>query len=122
MRSLEEVMAEHPTLNASGFGRSRYNKNFDMSSERKSLSMSVAAVEAAVEYLAGLPIVKTTSRKARGSYELKHKAERTPKAMDTTNGYISNGCLIAAAYMLGLEVKPTGHEATIGVSWGPGER
>lgn len=121
-KSLEEVMAEHPTLNFGGHAASRLTKNFDMESERRGLASSIDAVEAAMDYLVGLPIVKVTSRRARDSYELKHKAERTDVAMRTANGYISNGCLIAAAYMLELDVKPTGINAIIGVGWGPGER
>lgn len=122
LKSLEEVIDEHPTLNFGGHAASQITPNFDMESERWSLAQSIDAVEAAMDYLVGLPVVKVTSRRARDSYELKHKAERTSRAMACAGGYISNGCLIAAAYMLGLEVKPTGINATIGVGWGPGER
>lgn len=120
--SLEEVMAKHPKLNFSGCERSRIDPNFDMEGQRRSLANSINAVEAAMDYLVGLPIVKVTSRRARDSYELKHKAERTPRSMSCANGYISNGCLIAAAYMLGLDVKPTGINAIIGVGREPGEK
>jgi hypothetical protein len=121
-KSLAQVMDEHPTLNFDGYGRSRISPNFNMDSERRTLAGSIDAVEAAMDYLVALPTVKVTSRRARGSYELKHKAERTSRAMTCANGYISNGCLIAAAYMLELDVEPTGINATIGVSWGPGEK
>lgn len=115
-------MAEHPTLNFCGHDRSRLSRTFDMDSERRSLVRAAEGIEAAMDYLSGLPTVKVTSRRARDSYELKHKAERTPLAMRVAGGYVSNGCLIAAAYMLGLEVKPTGINAVIGVTWGEGER
>lgn len=115
-------MVEHPTLNFSGLGRPQFHEGFDLESQRRSLAGSVEAIEAAVEYLAALPTVKPTSRRARHSYELKHKAERTPTALERAHGYVSNGCLIAAAYMLELEVQPTGLNANIGVTWGPGEK
>lgn len=122
MKSLPEVIAEHPTLNYGGHARSTIAPNFDMEHERRYLAESIEAVEAAMDYLSGLPVVKTTSRLARDSYELKHKAERTPRSMSQANGYISNGCLIAAAYMMELDVKPTGINAIIGVGWAKGER
>lgn len=121
MKSLDQVMAEHPTLNFQGHAASRVDPRFDMHQERQSLARSVAAVEVAMDYLNGLPTVKATSRRARGSYELKHKAEKTEKSR-ALHGYVSNGCLIAAAYMLELDVKPDGINATIGVTWGPGEQ
>lgn len=122
MKDLSEVMVEHPTLNFCGYGRSRIDPDFDMESQRRSLLQCTPAIQAALQYLDTLPRVKVTSRKARDSYELKHKAERTEVARRICYGYVSNGALIAAAYMLGLDVKPTGINATIGVGWGPGER
>lgn len=121
MKTLEQVMDEHPTLNFQGYRRSTLART-SLEVEREALARSVEGIQAALYYLEGLPTVKKTSRRARDSYELKHKAERTDVAMRVAHGYISNGCLIAAAYMLELDVKPTGINAIIGVGWGPGER
>lgn len=121
MKTLVQVMDEHPTLNFEGLGRSA-SPYFNMDAARRYLAESVRSVEVAMDYLATLPQVRSSSRRARGSYELKHKAERTPLAMAEVDGYVSNGCLIAAAYMLELEVEPTGLNAMVGVTWGPGEQ
>lgn len=121
-KTLEQVMDEHPTLNFEGHERSRVSPQFNMEDSRTYLADSFEKIQAAMYYLENLPVVKVTSRRARDSYELKHKAERTDVAMRVAKGYVSNGCLIAAAYMLELDVKPTGINAIIGVGWGPGEK
>lgn len=52
----------------------------------------------AISWLLSMPARKTVNPKA-SSYSMKHIAEKV------TGGYISNGCLIAAAMAIGFPVK-----------------
>ena len=67
----------------------------------------IAEFVRARDYLALLDTIKTTNRK-HTSYGLKHAAERHHRrgayADRTTDAYVSNGMLLAAAYHLGLRV------------------
>ncbi len=59
------------------------------------------------QWLSGIP---RTKRPGVSSYWLKHVIE------DATNGYIANGSMIAAAALMGIEVKPWGNSPNAAIA------
>lgn len=101
--ALGKVIDRNPKLSDNGWDYNRFTtlKDFNLKADREQLRRSVVMVEGAMAYLRTLPRLSAHSCKWRNSYELKHTAEQEWP----TGSYITNGALIAAALILGIDIK-----------------
>lgn len=98
MMTLQQVLAQHPTLSDVGFGPGD--------------AIRLDEFEFSVRWLHDKPRIKLRGRV--GSYGLKHVMERL------TGVYVTNGAFIAAALALGIRVQHThGVNASLGLAIGP---
>jgi hypothetical protein len=115
VRTLAEVLDEHPTLGSFGFGvffpRSKTPAEREHELERYRAELRRAARD--VDQVRGwlLDNLKPIKTPTQSSYRLKHIAERA------LGRYVSNGELIAAALMAGYPIsRPDGPNVNVAVS------
>jgi hypothetical protein len=92
-RNLSQVLADYPHLTIEGFDNPQ-RPGFEEARER--LADATDQIDRAVAWLRLLPRTKAARW---SSYWLKHVAE------DWAGAYVANGCLVAAALMLGIGVE-----------------
>lgn len=110
MNTLEQVLAQHPTLGYTGFG-GPWSAPGDWQEDRRMLAQAHQDFQFAVDWLrANCRPAKRVTSSAVSSYALKHYAERSHP-----RGYLSNGVLIAAALALGYPWRQDGINAWIAV-------
>ena len=88
LEDLKQVMNDHPTLTASGFG---------VDEDPNELLQFLDACNAACEWLSLVLRTKVPNRKVGGSYRLKHVVERWYEKKYQKSCYIPDGGFIAAA-------------------------
>lgn len=92
---LLQIMKEHPTLRALGFG---------VEDDVFKLENYLNACNAACEWLSLVQRTKSINRRVRTSYQLKHAAQRWYEAKYERPCYIPDGAFIAAAIHMGFEM------------------
>lgn len=109
-KAVEVVLDIHPTLNEAGYGRPDFGDGFDPDQARANLREQIEQIQIAYDYLSELRR-SNVSEESPSSYTLKHLAEQA------ANRYITNGALIVAAHILGLQVMnaPGDLNADVGV-------
>ncbi len=81
--------------------------------KQKLLLENVSEFEETCKWLDQVEKTKQINRKVGTSYSLKHVAEK-----DVCNGYVSNGCFIAAAVCCGFDFTISGPNAYFNMSLG----
>lgn len=113
MKTIEQVLDEHPTLDSYGFASyRRTDPSFHLTREERVAQFRerVGEINACVEWLSGVRRIKTIDRHWT-SYGLKHEVERDCRM------YISNGAFIMAALILGYPMRrDDGPNASFGMS------
>lgn len=95
---LAQVLAEHPTLGANGYDHPDCRQPDKRAVDRQRLTNGLDEVRAAYNWITTLRRARIT-RDTATSYGLKHEGERAGI------GYVTNGAMIAAAYLAGVTVK-----------------
>lgn len=110
--ALKAVMDANPQLSEFGYVPPRPLGDFNLKKARAGLRKRIDEVRHAYDYLLTLPSTTKVTRSSPSSYGLKHLAEHT-----APDGYITNGALIAAAFILDLPVRvyPGSPNLAIGV-------
>jgi hypothetical protein len=99
VKTIEQVLEEHPTLSANGFDSRRAASFEGTHQERVSEFHSVIEeVNECLDWLSDIRMIKTICY-SRGSYGLKHDVE------NDCGRYISNGAFIMAALMRGYPMR-----------------
>lgn len=110
---IDRIAEEHPTLRYYGYNSPRPTK---INYRHPQDGDQPDDVNRAADILRCMTPISTSSRRATGSYTMKHTVEGLLGRI----GYISNGQLITAALLVGVEVKPVGGDnpnAVIGVPY-----
>ena len=94
-KDVDRVVAANPLLTAEGFEHGFKRTKPEYVPAR----ISVKEMQGAVDWLEKADRIKSFNT-TFSSYSLKHMAEKTAKGK-----YVSNGAFIAAAYVLGFEVR-----------------
>jgi hypothetical protein len=112
---LDEVLSAHPTLTAYGMAAAAQQRRLVGSrSEPSGMPPLLEDVQLSADWLADKPRVARyrsgfPSHIFPDSYYAKHVMQRE------NDNYVTNGAFIAAAYLLGIEVRPGCPNAAIGV-------
>ena len=96
---IQEVCRKYPTLTIEGFS------HFTPVGTRVKIFMeNCDQIEDAVDFLTAMGGPQPKFCRVLESYKIKHIAEKSPYSR---TGYISNGCLIVAAVLLGFKIELT---------------
>lgn len=112
MKTLEQVLQDHPSLTYGGFWGPWRDRQGERQSDRQRLAEAHDEFNFTVDWLQrNLRPTKRVGVQAPSSYYLKHLAEK-----EYARGYIANGVLLAAALALGYPWRQHRINAWIGVS------
>ncbi|MFU8853026.1 YozE family protein [Micromonospora sp. SL1-18] len=95
---LAKVLEDHPKLSAEGYDHPDVRQPDKLVGSRDNLTRRLDEVQAAYDWITTLRRVRIT-RGTASSYGLKHEGERAGIR------YVTNGAMIAAAYLAGVTVK-----------------
>lgn len=105
MKTIDEVLFEHPRLTCRGYDGNPNDDDYE--AKRDEIRNATDELDIALDFLAKC---SHTDSKSERSYHLKHMMEGSTSGFGPYKGYVSNGVAILAALMLDYEIKPLGYD------------